>query len=89
MTIAGQTFTAVQAALPNTSLTVNSATGTYGGTVNLSARLTSGGSSVSGRSITFTLNGSGVGSATTGSNGMATLENVTSSPLCFSNDMLS
>jgi hypothetical protein len=77
MTIAGRTFTATQASIQaNTSLTVNSAAGTYGGTVNLSASLTSGGSSVSGKSVSFTLNGSSAGTATTATNGVATLNNV-------------
>ena len=39
------------------SLSVSSASGTYGGTANLSATLTSGGSGVSGKTIAFTLNG--------------------------------
>jgi hypothetical protein len=61
-----------------TSLSVSSASGPYGGTVNLSATLTltSGGSGVSGKTITFTLNGTPVpGSATTNGSGVATLNN--------------
>jgi hypothetical protein len=42
-----------------TSLLVSSATGTYGGTTNLSATLTDGVSPLSGKTITFTLNGAG------------------------------
>src|ERR1043165_2005747 len=49
----------------NTSLAVNSASGTYGGTANLSATLTSAGNPVSGKSISFTVNGSPVGSQST------------------------
>jgi hypothetical protein len=59
-----------------TSLAVDPATGTYGGTTSLSATLTSGATPVSGKSIDFTLNGSGVGSATTNGSGVATLSNV-------------
>jgi hypothetical protein len=59
-----------------TTLNVNTAAGTYGGTVNLSATLTSGASGVSGKSISFTLNGNPAGSATTNSTGIATLSNV-------------
>jgi hypothetical protein len=59
-----------------TSLAAATATGTYGGTVNLSATLTSGGSPVSAKSVAFTLNGAGVGSAVTDASGVATLSNV-------------
>src|SRR5205823_4216090 len=59
-----------------TSLAVSSATGTYGGTTNLSATLTAGGNPVSGKSVSFTLNGSPVGSATTTGAGVASLSNV-------------
>ena len=48
------------------------ASGTYGGTVNLSATLTSSGSPVSGKTINFTLNGNPVGSAITNNSGVAT-----------------
>ena len=48
------------------------ASGTYGGTVNLSATLTSSGSPVSGKTINFTLNGNPAGSAITNSSGVAT-----------------
>ena len=58
------------------TLTVGSATGTYGGTVNLSAKLTDGVSPLSGRTINFTLNGNGVGSAVTDGSGIATLNSV-------------
>ena len=58
-----------------TNLTVDPATGTFGGTVNLSATLTSGGNGVAGKSIDFSLNGNSVGSAVTDSNGVAALAN--------------
>jgi Bacterial Ig-like domain (group 3) len=59
-----------------TVLGVNPATGTYGGTVNLSATLTANAVGVSGKNISFTLNGNGVGSALTNGSGVATLSNV-------------
>jgi len=46
--------------------------GIYGGTVNLSATLTSQGSPLSGKTINFTLNGNPVGSAITNGSGVAT-----------------
>jgi len=55
---------------------VATASGTYGGTVNFSATLTSGASGVSGQTISFTRNGTPVGSATTNGSGVATLNNV-------------
>jgi hypothetical protein len=65
--------TYTQAAIAGTSLVASSANGTYGGTVNLSATLTSGGLGVSGKTISFSLNGGSVGSATTNASGVATL----------------
>ena len=65
----------VNGALPSTTTTVNSASGTYGGTTALTATLTSSSSPLSGKLITFTLNGSGVGSAVTNGSGVATLSN--------------
>jgi hypothetical protein len=62
-------------ALASTTLAVNSATGTFGGTVNPSATLTSSGNPVSGKSVEFTLNGNNVGSATTNASGVASLSN--------------
>jgi hypothetical protein len=56
-----------------TSLAVADASGAYGGTVNLSATLTSGGSGVSGEPIIFSLNGTGVGTPSTNASGVATL----------------
>ena len=60
----------------NTSLTVDNATGTYGGTVSLTATLTHNSNGVSGETISFTLNGTSEGTATTNSSGVATLNNV-------------
>jgi MBG domain (YGX type)/Galactose oxidase, central domain len=62
-------------AVAPTTLTVSPASGTYGGTVNLSATLTKtiDGSAVSGKSINFSLNGNNVGNATTNGSGVATL----------------
>ena len=60
-----------------TIISVTSATGTYGGTVNLSATLTSGGAPLSGKTVDFNLRGgSSVGTAVTNSSGVATLNNV-------------
>lgn len=58
------------------ALTVDDVTGNYGGAVSLTARLTATGASLSGKSISFALNGATVGTATTGSDGVATLNNV-------------
>ncbi len=59
-----------------TTLTVAPATGSYGGTVNLSATLTDGTNPISGQTIDFTLNGNGVGNAVTNGSGVASLTNV-------------
>jgi uncharacterized repeat protein (TIGR01451 family) len=58
-----------------TTLTAAAATGTFGGTVNLSATLTDGTNGISGKSIAFTLNGNSAGSATTDASGVATISN--------------
>ena len=58
---------------PSTSLVVSEASGSYGGTVDLSATLTSGGSGVSGKSVSFTLNGAPAGSGVTDGSGVATV----------------
>jgi hypothetical protein len=71
---AGLVTTLQKQLAPATSLAVNPASGTYGGTVNLSATL-SGGSSVSGKTINFTLSGNPVGIGTTNGSGVATLNN--------------
>ena len=60
----------------DTTLTASSATGTYGGTVNLSATLTSNNSPVNNQYIAFYLFGNELGSAKTGPTGVATLQNV-------------
>jgi len=56
-----------------TTLAVDPASGTFGGTTSLSATLTSNGSPVANESVAFTLNGTGAGSAQTNSSGVATL----------------
>ncbi len=63
-----------------TALTVAAASGTYGGNTAaaLTATLTSGGNGVSGKIISFTLNGTSVGTATTNASGVATLAAVSS-----------
>jgi len=58
-----------------TNLSVADATGPYGGTTTLSATLTAA-VPLSGMTISFTLNGSDVGSAVTNSSGVATLPDV-------------
>ena len=62
------------------TLTLPTASGPYGGNTlsPLSATLTAGGNPVSGKTITFTLNGASVGTATTNSSGVATLASVSS-----------
>jgi hypothetical protein len=59
-----------------TTLTVDPATGTYGETVDLKAKLTNGSTALSGKTITFTLNGTICGTADTDSNGEAKLAGV-------------
>jgi hypothetical protein len=59
-----------------TTLNVSAATGAYGGTTTLSATLTSNANGVPNETVSFTLNGSGVGGATTNASGVATLNNV-------------
>jgi hypothetical protein len=70
-----QNFSLVATGPAATSLTVAPASGTYGGTASLSATLTSSGTPVGGKSISFTLNGTAVGSAATNGSGTATLPN--------------
>ncbi|HKQ51821.1 MAG TPA: MBG domain-containing protein, partial [Pyrinomonadaceae bacterium] len=62
--------------IATSALAASPATGSYNGTVNLSATLTASAVGVSGKSIAFTLNGNSVGSATTDGSGVATLSNV-------------
>ena len=61
-----------------TSLAFNAgpATGVYGQTTTLAATLTEGGLPLGGETIAFSLNGLSVGTATTGTNGIATLAGV-------------
>ncbi len=56
-----------------TALAVAPASGTFGGTADLAATLTSSGAGVGGRTISFTLNGASVGSGTTDASGLASL----------------
>jgi uncharacterized repeat protein (TIGR01451 family) len=62
--------------LNSSTLAVSAASGTYGGTTNLSATLTSGSTPLSGKTVSFTLNGTSVGSAVTDASGIASLANV-------------
>jgi hypothetical protein len=71
-----QNFSLAASAAASTSLAVSTASGTYGGTTTLSATLTSGGNGVTGKTISFTLNGNAAGSAATNGSGVATLSNV-------------
>ncbi len=59
-----------------TTLTVIAATGPYGGVVNLSATLTDGASPLSGKTVSFTLNGANAGSAITDAAGVASVSNI-------------
>ena len=56
-----------------TFITASPATGNYGGTTTLSATLLSGGATLASATVTFSLNGSTVGAATTNASGIATL----------------
>lgn len=71
-----QNYALVAAGPGSTSLSVATASGSYGGSTNLSATLTSGGTGVSGKMVSFSLNGNAAGSASTNSSGIATLPNV-------------
>ncbi|MGI9106372.1 MAG: T9SS-dependent M36 family metallopeptidase [Pyrinomonadaceae bacterium] len=64
-----------QTVTTNTSLSVNSATGTQGETVNLSATLTDGANGIGGKTVSFTLNGVSAGNAVTDASGVAALSN--------------
>jgi len=76
VTFTGPLYSIAKAA--PTSVAVPTASGAYGGTVNLSATLTktSDGSAVSGKTISFALNGTSAGTATTNASGVATLSSV-------------
>jgi hypothetical protein len=56
-----------------TTLAVDSASGTFGGTTSLSATLTNNGAPVANEPVAFTLNGASAGSAQTNASGVATL----------------
>jgi hypothetical protein len=56
-----------------TSISAVSGSGTYGGTASLTATLKAGTTPLSGKSISFTINGSAAGTATTDASGVATL----------------
>ena len=59
-----------------TSLSIDPATGTYGGMTTLTATLTGAGSGVANQTIAFTLNGNPVGIAITNGSGVASLPEV-------------
>ena len=63
-------------AIAPTRLTVSPASGPYGGTTELSAQLTAGGTPLDGRDVSFSLNGTTLGVAKTDDNGVATISNV-------------
>jgi|GEM_PF-321785 len=67
----GQVYTISK--IVSTTLAADPATGTYGGTTTLKATLSP---AVSGKTISFSLNGTAVGTATTDSSGIATLAGV-------------
>jgi hypothetical protein len=70
-------FVAESVADTGIRLVPTTASGTYGGgPTTLSATLTFAGSAVPNESVTFSLNGTSVGSAMTNANGVATLQNV-------------
>jgi len=64
------------AALTQSNIATNDIVATYGGTATLTATLTANGVNLSGQPVSFSLNGAGVGVATTDTNGIATLNNV-------------
>jgi hypothetical protein len=68
----------VNAAAAATTLAVPAVGGTFGGTVILSATLTltASGTTVSGKTVSFSLNGDPVGTAVSNGSGVATLNNV-------------
>jgi hypothetical protein len=58
---------------PPTTMSAVSGSGTYGGTATVTARLTSNGLPVSGKTIAFGINGNSVGTGTTDATGVATV----------------
>ncbi|HEX4718186.1 MAG TPA: Ig-like domain repeat protein, partial [Thermoleophilaceae bacterium] len=71
----GSLFAHFTPSVQTTSLVASTASGTFGGTTTLSATLTAGSpaSGVSGKTISFSLNGTSVGTAVTNASGVATL----------------
>lgn len=69
-------YTATYSTPQATALSAVSGSGTYGGTATLMATLKAGITPLSGESVSFKLNGSDVGSATTDGLGVARLNNV-------------
>src|SRR5205085_1898203 len=69
----------------STSLAVAAATASYGGMADLSATLTFDAIGVSGKTISFTLNGSSVGSTTTDASGVATIVGVSLTGIAVGN----
>ena len=63
-------------AIAPTGLSVSTAVGSSGGTTTLTATLTSAGSPFAGQQVSFSLNGSPAGTATTNAAGVATLSGV-------------
>ncbi|CAA9432864.1 MAG: hypothetical protein AVDCRST_MAG03-3368 [uncultured Rubrobacteraceae bacterium] len=67
------TVTITAPAKQNTTVALDPTSGTYGGNATLKATLKTGGhSALSGKTVDFKLNGNAVGSATTGTDGVAT-----------------
>ncbi len=62
--------------LPATALLVAPATGSFGGTVNLNATLTSNSLGVPGKSVSFTLNGNNVGNGISDASGLTTVSSI-------------
>jgi|SRR5579862_143632 len=76
--INGETQALVADSVPDTAshATPAPASGTFGGTTTLSATLVYDGDAVPNENVSFSLNGTSVGSAMTDGNGVATLQNV-------------
>ncbi|MGN6561558.1 MAG: hypothetical protein ACTHMU_02755, partial [Thermomicrobiales bacterium] len=74
--IASFKFANCQPTQAATTLTTPAVSGPFNGTVNLTATLTANSAGVAGKTVAFVLNHNPVGSATTDSNGVATLNNV-------------
>ncbi len=78
--VAGLTQNSVLTIVDNdptpTAISAVSGAGVFGGSATLTAKLTSNGSNLSGKTLSFTINSSVVGSAITGADGVATLSGV-------------